>query len=349
MLPEQPAPSLRLRLDRSALAHNWHALNARSGAAHAGAAVKANAYGLGVDLAVPVLRDAGAHDFFVAHWGEVPAVLAHVPAERISVLHGPLTAADCAFARATGVKPVINSRFQAHLWQEAGGGPCDLMVDTGMNRLGISSAEFGDEAIAGLDIDILMSHLASSDEDSPLNGIQQMRFADACAALPSRRRSLASSAGIALGKEYLFDVTRPGLSLYGGIPRPELAGDIRQVARIEAAIIQCRNLSPGDGVGYNATFIADRPMRIGVVSLGYADGFLRVWADRNGALHSNGAPLPLIGRVSMDMVAIDLAAAPYLTEGDWVEVPYSLPEAAKLTGLTQYELLTILGQRFERK
>ena len=127
----------------------------------------------------------------------------------------------------------------------------------------------------------------------------------------------------------------------------ELAGSIRQVAGIEAAIIQCRNLSPGDTVGYNATFLADRPMRAGIVSLGYADGFLRSWADQ-GAFYSHGAVLPLLGRISMDMVSIDLTAAPHLTEGDWVEVPYALPEAARLTGLSQYELLTILGHRFAR-
>jgi len=347
MLPKQPASSLRLRLDRSALSHNWRALDRLSGGARAGAAVKANAYGLGVDLAVPTLRDAGARDFFIAHWSEVPALLKHVAPQQISVLHGPLTADDCAFAQATGVKPVINSRFQAKLWREAGNGPCDLMVDTGMNRLGISPADFTDADIAGLDIDILLSHLASADEESPLNAAQLARFGHACAALPARSRSLANSAGIALGKDYQFDVTRPGLSLYGGIPRAELAGEIRPVALIEAAIIQCRDLAPGDTVGYNATFTVDRPMRAGIVSLGYADGFLRAWGGK-GALSSDGAKLPLLGRVSMDMVAVDLAAAPHLKDGDWIGVPYALPEAAQLTGLSQYELLTILGQRFER-
>ena len=347
MLPKQPANALRLRLDHSALTHNWRTLDELSGDARAGAAVKANAYGLGVDFAVPVLRDAGTRDFFVAHWSEVPAVLAHVAPQQISVLHGPLTAEDCLFARTTGVKPVINSRFQAQLWLEAGGGLCDLMVDTGMNRLGVSAADFADPAITALDVDILLSHLASADEDSALNAIQLVRFTDACAIIPARHRSLSSSAGIALGKDYRFDVTRPGLSLYGGIPRGELEGSIRPVAGIEAAIIQCRNLSPGDTVGYNATFTADRPMRAGIVSLGYADGFLRSWAGK-GAFYSHGAVLPLLGRVSMDMVSVDLTAAPHLTEGDWVDVPYSLPESAQLTGLSQYELLTILGHRFAR-
>lgn len=342
-----PVPALRLRLDRSALASNWRALDRMSGSARAGAAVKANAYGLGVDTAVPVLRDAGTRDFFVAHWGEVPAVIAHVPAQQVSVLHGPLTAEDCAYARATGVKPVINSVHQARLWRDSGGGPCDLMVDTGINRLGIAPADFAVPEITALEVDMLLSHLASADEDSSLNSTQLERFTAACVAIPARRRSLASSAGIALGPDYAFDVTRPGLSLYGGIPRPELADEIRQVATIEVALIQCRALSPGDAVGYNATFTADRPMRAGVVSLGYADGYLRSWGAR-GMLRSMGAALPILGRISMDMVVIDLAQAPGLTEGDWVEVPYFLPDAAQASGLSQYELLTVLGQRFQR-
>ncbi|AZI37854.1 alanine racemase [Caenibius tardaugens NBRC 16725] len=342
-----PAPALRLRLDHAALEHNWRVLNAMSGEARAGAAVKANAYGLGIDAALPVLRDAGARDFFVAHWGEVPGLLPHVPADQISVLHGPLNAADCAYARAVGVKPVINSVHQARLWQETGGGRCDLMIDTGMNRLGIAHEDAAASEIAALDTDVLLSHLASADEESALNHRQLVRFAQACAAIPARRRSLANSAGITLGPDYAFDVTRPGLSLYGGVPCPALEGQIRQVATIEVAIIQCRDISPGETVGYNATFTADRPIRAGVVSIGYADGFLRSWGGK-GALRSHGAALPILGRISMDMVIVDLAAMPSLREGDWIEVPYDLPEAAQVAGLTQYELLTILGQRFQR-
>ncbi|WP_324742961.1 alanine racemase [Tsuneonella sp. CC-YZS046] len=345
--PVLPPPTLRLKLDHDALAMNWRALNRLSGNARAGAAVKADAYGLGVAKAVPSLRDAGARDFFVAHWSEVSEVIAHVPAGQISVLHGPVHAEDCAYARALGVRPVINSIFQARLWLDSGGGPCDLMVDTGINRLGLPLACLSDPLIARLDIDVLLSHLASADEDVAQNAQQLRRFDQACRAIPARRRSLSNSAGIALGKDYAFDLTRPGLSLYGGIPRSELLAEIGQVARLEAAIIQRRDLSAGDSVGYNATFTAARAMRAGVVSLGYADGFLRCWSDR-GLLRSNGRELPLLGRVSMDMVVVDLTEAPDLAEGDWLEVPYHLPDAAAVSGLSQYELLTILGQRFRR-
>ena len=346
-MSDLPPPSLRLRLDDDALAANWRALDARSGSARAGAAVKADAYGIGADKAVPVLRNAGARDFFVAHWSEVPEVLRHVDPAQISVLHGPIRSEDAAYARAAGVKPVINSVEQAQRWIEAGGGPCDLMIDTGINRLGVPLAAIGDPTIAALEVDVLMSHLASADEDSPLNSTQLARFHEVCAAIPAQRRSLANSAGIALGSDFAFDLTRPGLSLYGGIPRGELASDIRQVAYPQAAIIQVRELVAGDSVGYNATFTASGSMRAGIVSLGYADGFLRARGP-GGALHHGAARLPLLGKVSMDMIVVDLSAAPDLREGDWLDVPFDLPEVAQACGLSQYELLTTLGRRFRR-
>ncbi len=347
MPPEAPPAALRLDIDRDALAANWRTLDALSGTASAGAAVKANAYGIGVAAAVPVLRDAGCRTFFVAHWSEAAAVVAHVPASALSVLHGPLTAADAAYAQALGIKPVINSPRQAQLWLDAGGGLCDLMVDTGINRLGVPLAEIGDAAIARLDVDVLLSHLASADEDVPLNARQLARWEEVRRAVPHRRASLANSAGIALGSAYHGDLTRPGLSLYGGVPRPELAGKIAQVARPMAAILQVRQVAAGDGLGYNATFTASAPMRVGTIALGYADGYLRCWSGK-GTMLSHGRHLPVLGRVSMDMTIIDLSAAPDLHEGDWVEVGYSPVEAAAVSGLSQYELFTVLGARFGR-
>ena len=344
---EPPPRSLRLRLDREALSGNWRALDRLSGEARAGAAVKADAYGIGVAKVVPVLREAGCKTFYVAHWSEVPELLAHVAPHQVVVLHGPIRAEDAAFAKATGVRPVINSLHQARLWLEAGGGACDLMVDTGINRLGLPPGEIGDPVIARLEIATLMSHLASADEDSPQNEAQRRLFEELAQHVPHKQRSLANSAGIALGQAYAFDLTRPGLSLYGGVPRAELADEIRQVAHPQAAVLQLRDLSPGDSVGYNATFTADRPMRAATVSLGYADGFLRCWAGC-GALRFGEAMLPLLGRVSMDMVVVDCSTVPALREGDWLDVPYHLPQAAERCGLSQYELLTTLGRRFQR-
>jgi alanine racemase len=348
MIPAVPPPSLRLSIDREALAANWRALDALSGAAGAGAAVKANAYGLGADIVVPILRDAGARDFFVAHWSEVPIVARHVDPARIAVLHGPVTADEAAFAKSAGVRPVINSLDQARIWQQAGGGMCDLMVDTGINRLGIPPALLGDPAIGALDVDTLLSHLASADEDVPTNEGQRALFAEVARTIPARRRSLANSAGIALGPDYAFDLTRPGLALYGGVPRGELTQHIRQVVRPQVQVIQLRDLSPGDAVGYNGTFVADRAMRVATVALGYADGFLRSWSGR-GMLRQGKAELPLIGRVSMDMSVADVTAAPDVRTGDWLDVPYALREGAERSGLSQYELLTILGSRFLRQ
>ncbi|MCR2833850.1 alanine racemase [Parerythrobacter lacustris] len=342
-----PPAALRLRLDRSALADNWTALDTMSGGASAGAAVKADAYGLGVEHAVPALLGAGAREFFVAHWSEVVSVARFVAPGSISVLHGPGSGAEAAYARILGVMPVINSLAQARIWLENGGGPCHLMVDTGINRLGLSLHELGDPVLASLDIDMLMSHLASADEDSDLNRLQLERFRGVVALVAHRRRSLANSAGIALGSQYHFDATRPGLSLYGGIPRGELDGAIRQVAYPQAAVLQRRTIAPGDSVGYNATFTAARETELAVVSLGYADGFLRPRGP-GGWFEWEGIRLPILGKVSMDMIVVDAGAAPEIREGDWLEVPFSLPEISASSGISQYELLTTLGHRFER-
>ena len=343
-MTQLPPPSLRLIIENQALADNWLALDRMSGTARAGAAVKADCYGLGVDRCVPALWQAGCRDFFVAHWSEVPGVIAYVPANRVAVLHGPQTPEDAAFARETGVRPVIDSLRQARLWGEAGGGPCDLMIDSGINRLGIAPDELDDPAVQSLDVHTLLSHLACADEDVAMNARQLAVFRDCLPAISHRQASLANSAGIALGGDYAFDLTRPGLALFGGVPRPELAGRIAQVAYPQAALIQTRTIGAGASVGYNATFTAPADMRIGVVSLGYADGILRSWA---GAHFLYGQrKLPILGKVSMDMIVIDLDAAPELSEGDWVELPYHLPDAAQQTTLSQYELLTILGNRF---
>lgn len=344
---EAVAPTLRLNIDTDALAGNWRTLDALSGAASAGAAVKANAYGLGLAKAVPALADAGCTSYFVAHWGEARELLNYVPPEQISVLHGPINSAEAQFAISSGVIPVINSLHQAGIWTTAGGGMCDIMVDTGINRLGLSMDEIQADRIIKLSVRTLMSHLASADEDSPLNAQQLAKFKTATNAIPAGQHSLANSAGIALGPDYTFDLTRPGLALYGGVPRAELAGAISQVAFLEAAILQIRTLKAGDTVGYNATFTAPSDMRVGVISLGYADGFLRCWAGR-AAIMYEGKALPVLGKISMDMIVVDLTSVPNCREGDWLSVPYALPEAAKQSGLSQYELLTILGQRFSR-
>lgn len=319
-----------------------------SGRAAAGAAVKADAYGLGASRVAPVLAAAGCRDFFVAHWAEVPDLLPHVPAEQIAVLHGPLSAQEAQYARATGVRPVINSLHQARVWTETGGGVCHVMVDTGMSRLGIEPSQLCDPLLRALDSDLCLSHLASADEDVAQNDAQRLRFDEARAHVHARRFSLANSAGIALGAEFHADVTRPGIALYGGVARPELAGRIAPVAHPEAAVIQVRTLHAGDMVGYNALFTADRTMRVGVLSIGYADGYLRCWTGKGHFLWQE-RPVPVLGRVSMDLTIVDLSEAPDCAEGDWLRAAYDLPAASQASGLSQYELLTVLGRRFSRQ
>jgi len=337
-------PSLRLHIDGDALVSNWRALDARSGAARAGAAVKANGYGLGAREVVTRLRDAGCRDFFVAHWGEAECIADLIPPDWISVLNG-IAQADIAAARALGSIPVLNTPEQVTNWRNAGGGRCHVMLDSGINRLGLAPDQVG--LLADLDIDILLSHLASADEDVAQNADQLGIFAETRSHINAQRYSLANSAGIMLGAEYHHDLTRPGLSLYGGIARPEMADWIKPVVRLSARLLQVRELPAGAMVGYNATHVCREETRMGTISLGYADGYLRAFSGK-GRAWVDGHELPVIGRVSMDLVTLDLNAAPALREGDWVNIEYDLVTAAALTGLSQYELLTGLGARFAR-
>lgn len=344
MLPEPP---LRLTLDETALVQNWRRLNDLSGAARAGAAVKANAYGLGAVRVARALRDAGCRDFFVAYASEAAELIGTVDPAQVSILHGPQSAEEAAWIAANGFRPVLNSIAQVQLWRAANGGACDFMVDTGINRIGFNQEQLSDPLLAELDVTTVLSHLASAEEDSPLNPLQQQRWSAACAALGRGERSLANSAGIMLGADFHGDVTRPGIALYGGVPCAALEGEIRQVAFPEAVIMQVRQVQAGQGIGYNSTFVAPRDMRVGVVALGYADGYLRCWSGK-GAMLAGGKRLEVLGRVSMDMTVVDLSQAPDIGEGDWVTADYFLPAAAALSGLSQYELLTALGRRFSR-
>jgi alanine racemase len=219
------------------------------------------------------------------------------------------------------------------------------MVDTGMNRLGLCADEV--HLADGLVIDTLMSHLACADEDAAMNQVQLDRFRAVCAAVPARRTSLANSAGICLGPAFGFDLVRPGLALYGGVPRAEAEGHIAQVAYPEAEVVQRRTVKAGESIGYGATWIATSDTEAAILNIGYADGYLRCFAGKGGA-SAGDARLPLIGRVSMDLVAVDCTAASGIAEGDWVTMDYALPEAAAASGLSQYELLTGLSQRLER-
>lgn len=335
---------LRLALDGDALVANWRWLAAQSGRAACGAAIKADGYGIGARAVLDRLAAAGCRDFFVTTWDEA-RVLGPLPeGVSLSVLHG-VRAEDMETALASPARPTLNTTEQVRRWRDAGGALCDVMVDTGMNRLGLAVHDVVDGLLDGLNIDTLMSHLASADEDVPRNERQRAAFAGLAGKTGARRMSLANSAGICLGADYAFDLTRPGLALYGGIPRGEAAGHIAQVAQPEAQIIQRRRIAAGESVGYNATFTADQPMELAVLNIGYADGYLRGFSNKGSA---GGGRFPVIGRVSMDLLAIGVDAEPGLKEGDWVPLDYDLPTASAQSGLAQYELLTALGGRFDR-
>lgn len=336
--------ALRLRLSSDALVANWRWLERVSGT-RAGAAVKADGYGLGATAVVSRLGEAGCRDFFVSTWAEAEALGALPAGASLSVLHG-VGPADVEAALASGARPVLNTAEQVQRWKDvAPDRACDLMVDTGMNRLGLRMDEV--HLADGLTIDTLMSHLACGDEDSGMNGVQLERFRAVCDAVPARRRSLANSAGICLGREFAFDLVRPGLALYGGVPRVEAEGHIAQVAFPETEVVQRRTVKAGETIGYGATWTADADTEAAILNIGYADGYLRCFAGVGGA-SVDGMRLPLIGRVSMDLVAVNCSNAPGLAEGDWVTMDYALPQAAEASGLSQYELLTGLSERLER-
>ncbi len=340
----------RLYLSSDALVANWRALARLSGTAACGAAVKADGYGLGARPVVERLLGAGCRDLFVASWAEAEGVadLALAAGASLAVLHGLRDADLPALARLSGVRPVLSTAAQLVRWRGvAAGRACDVMIDTGMNRLGIGRAEIAAGMLDGVAIDTVMSHLACADEpDHAMNEAQRAAFAALTGRTSARRMSLANSAGIALGAGYHFDLTRPGLALYGGVPAPGLAGAICPVATIAAEVLQRRVVRAGDTVGYNATWRAEVDTPVAIVNLGYADGYRRALSDR-GCAFAGDAPLPVIGRVSMDLLALDASAAA-VREGDWVRFDDDLVHVAAASGVSQYELLTGLGQRFER-
>jgi alanine racemase len=334
---------LRLSCSKDALAANWRWLADKAGVP-AGAAIKANGYGLGASEVSVILAKAGCRDFFVSSWFEAVR-LPMLSDSSVVVLHGA-GPSDMAMALQVDARPVLNTMQQVHRWKEqAAGRPCDVMIDTGMNRLGLRPDEIA--ALEGLTINTLHSHLACADEDGPESGRQLRLFQEVSAFVRASRYSLANSAGILLGPKYAFDLVRPGLALYGGIPRTEARGHIRPVATLEAQVIQRRVIRAGEGCGYGGTYRAERDTEAAVINIGYADGYWRGFSGK-GSASVDGVTLPVLGRVSMDLVTLSCAGLPSLAEGDWVTLNFELESASECSGMSQYELLTGLGDRFDR-
>ncbi|WP_448581155.1 alanine racemase [Thermaurantiacus sp.] len=335
---------LRIMIDREALAANWRWFRDRAGVP-AAAAVKADGYGLGARLVVETLYAEGARSFLVSTFAEADALGPPGAGAEVLVLHGFTSEEAPVAARLPWVRPVLNTQAQVAAWASAfPGRPADLMVETGMHRLGLAPDDV-QAAITAVPVATIHSHLATADEpDNPMAEAQCARLRALAAAAPRYRYSLANSAAICRGPAFAFDLVRPGLGLYGGLPHP--AARVRRVASIAARVIQVKPLAPGAPVGYGATWRAPGPARVATLNLGYADGMLRALAP---ALRFSAGDriCPAVGRISMDMIAVDVTRAD-VTEGDWLRLDFDLPRLAAASGLSQYELLVMLGRRFER-
>lgn len=327
---------------------NWQ-LMGRTAQAPAGAAVKADCYGLGCDGVVEALAAAGCADFFVATLSEGMALRQRLAGVRIHILNG-VNASERPACEGLGLTPVLNTPEQVAAWRGSPQ-PCDVMLDTGINRLGLDPKQQAGLSWSGLTIDLVMSHFSSADEpDAPATAQEAAAFADRATAVPAARRSLANSAGIAAGAAYGHDLTRPGLALYGGQPWAGAFADLRTPFTVRAAVLQVRDVPAGAAVGYNRTWQAERRTRVATLGIGYADGYRRAFSNR-GTVMIAGVPCPVIGRISMDLTTVDVSAVPEVRPGDPAIVlggPVSLWQAAAASGLSQYELLTGLGPRYAR-
>lgn len=355
-----------LSIDLGALQENYRTLSYRANPAACAASVKADAYGLGIEAVGPALYAAGCRRFFVALPEEGITLRALLPEAQIHVLAGVLPETEAAYLDHR-LDPVLNSPEDIVRWTAVAKTRGErltalLHVDTGMTRLGLSEAEI--RALADdpgglemLDITAVMSHLACGDQpDHPMNAAQRARLLQLRALLPSAAGkaplSLANSAGVFLGPAYHFDIVRPGIALFGGNPQSGRPNPMREVVRLRARILQLRDVDSEIPVGYGATYRTAKPSRIATVSVGYADGYLRALGNRaEGAV--KGIRVPVIGRVSMDMITIDVSEAPAdaCRPGDFIDLiggAIPLDEVAERAGTISYEILTSLGRRYYR-
>lgn len=339
------APAL-LSVDLDALAANYRTLE-RIGGAPVHPVVKADGYGLGAAACAGRLMREGARTFFVARTREGEQLRSALGPEAIIYVLDGCLAGRAGRLRAADLRPVVNTDAQLAEWRAAGGGPCGLQIDTGMNRLGFRP-EAAPEPFDGLEL--VLSHLACADDPAePMNARQRDAFAAAAARYPGTVRSFANSGGVFLGPGYGFDASRPGICLYGGGPEGRPDPRIRPVAAFTAEVLQVRDVPAGESVGYSRGFIAATPRRVATVAAGYADGVLRSFSPA-GEVWIDGALRPLAGRVSMDVCAVDVTGLDVVV-GDSAELFGSnraLDEAAAAAGTVAWELLTAVGPRVTR-
>lgn len=356
-----------LSIDLAALQANYRTLAKKAGKAECGAAVKGNAYGLGITPVSKALWEAGCRTFFVARPMEGEELRKLLPEAVIYVLDG-LFHGQAEFYALHDLRPALISVEEVQEWAAFGRRygrnlPCALHVDTGINRLGLTMAELHALTLdkflmAGVNITLLMSHLACADDPGhPLNESQRQRFAEARKMLPDVPASLSNSSGIYLGKNYTHDLVRPGIALYGGNPLAPARNPMKPVAILEGTVLQLREVRKGETVGYSATWKAPRDSRVAVLGAGYKDGVPRHLSSRQkegpAQTFLGGKRCPIIGRISMDMMAIDVTAVnpKFLAKGARAEIfgkHIGIDEAAGWAGTISYELLTRLGSRYAR-
>jgi alanine racemase len=360
----EPGSQARLIINLAALAANWRTLAGLAPGAETAAVVKADAYGIGIEPAVRTLAAAGCRTFFVATAAEGGKIRPIVPAAPIYLLDG-LVAGSADRLAAADLRPVLGSPEEIAEWEalkKAGlRTEAAIQIDTGMNRHGLTPAEAralaaDSELLDAISPAMVMSHLACADEPAhEMNAKQRAEFAGLAALFPGVTASLANSAGIMLGAPYHFDLTRPGIALYGAravIGRPTL----KPVVTAEARVLRVRDAPEGATVGYGATQRLKRPSRLAVLAIGYADGYLRAAGSsdiRPGAsVAIHGKPAPLVGRVSMDLMVADVTDIPGAGRGDWAELfgpTIMIDDVADRAGTIGYELLTDLGRRYRRQ
>ena len=337
-----------LTIDHDAIAANWRALDALSGqGTQTGAVVKADGYGLGAASVARTLARAGARRFFVAVAEEGAAIrdaLGRGP--EIYVLSGHM-AGDADMIHDLDLVPLLNSVEQLTRHVEAlPGAAFGIQLDSGMNRLGLEPEEWGAVAEIALSARprLLMSHLASADDPNSAQNAEQLRQFREMTQGMGVPRSLAATGGILLGPDYHFELTRPGIGLWGGLPFAEA----RPVVRLSLPVVQTRIVEAGESVGYNATWTAAEETRVATVSGGYADGLLRTLSGR-GRLWSDGTPCPILGRVSMDLIGCDVSALPRNPDSlDVICDEQTVDDLARQAGTIGYEILTALGPRYDR-
>lgn len=354
-----------LTIDLGALADNYHLFQSMvSSQCEIAGVIKANAYGLGIIEIFNKLRSLGCPQFFVATLDEALLLKNHDAGANIAVFGGLFKGAENEYLE-HNITPVLNSLDDIARWkniakEQSISLPAFLHFDTGMNRLGLSADETetlinNSNLLDGIDVQMIMSHFACANEDERSLTQQQADKFDAITAhFPKAKKSLSNSSGLFADKAYHYNLARPGYALYGGNPTPHLKNPVKSVINLKAKILQVREVKAGESIGYDASHTFRKDTRTATIALGYADGFLRshsTHGDKPAKLYYNNTACEVVGRVSMDLVTIDIGNMGGPNQGDWLEVlgpNQGVDDLACAAGTIGYEILTSLGTRYKR-